>query len=177
MAPLNTFDHSVLLYTSEQELLNSLIKYFTVGWAAEERCIIIATPEHRHILEQQLSDAGFDLRLMETLGKYIALDAANTMSYFMENGMPNAESFNRVIGSMIPYIPKRPIRAFGEMVALLWEQGNEDGAIALEELWNGLGQIRNFSLLCAYPASVLEAHPKAAEVEQVHLEVHTEVMA
>src|SRR6185312_10486958 len=43
------------------------------------------------------------------------------------------------------------IHAFGEMVALLWADGNRDGAIRLEELWNELGERRRFALFCAYP--------------------------
>ncbi len=37
------------------------------------------------------------------------------------------------------------------MVALLWEEGNQAGAIHLEELWNDLARTHSFSLFCAYP--------------------------
>ena len=47
----------------------------------------------------------------------------------------------------------RRVRAFGEMVSLLWERGNRDGAIALEQLWNELGKRHQFALFCAYPLS------------------------
>ena len=49
------------------------------------------------------------------------------------------------------------VRAFGEMVALLWHQGNVAGAIALESLWNDLAEQQRFSLLCAYPTTGLTA--------------------
>ena len=42
------------------------------------------------------------------------------------------------------------VRAYGEMVDLLWKDGNIEGAIALEELWNGLAVKYSFNLLCAY---------------------------
>ena len=41
--------------------------------------------------------------------------------------------------------------AFGEMVALLWEDGKYDAAIRLEQLWNELGKEHSFFLHCAYP--------------------------
>ncbi len=44
----------------------------------------------------------------------------------------------------------RRVRAFGEMVALLWTEGNQAAAIRLEELWNELAQTRTFCLYCAY---------------------------
>ena len=43
------------------------------------------------------------------------------------------------------------IHAFGEMVALLWAEGNRDAAIRLEELWSELGKVHRFALFCAYP--------------------------
>lgn len=178
MTTPKAFEHSVQIYETEQELTTTLVKYFNAGFSAEESCIIIATPEHRFLLEKELTDAGVDLNLMETLGKYIALDAANTLSHFMENGMPNVRKFNQVVGSMIPYLPKRAIRAYGEMVALLWEQGNRVGAIALEELWNDLGKVRNFSLHCAYPSKILKDDKSSDWVETVKIQdTHSHVLA
>ena len=44
----------------------------------------------------------------------------------------------------------RRVRAFGEMVALLWSEGNQAAAIRLEELWNELALSQTFCLFCAY---------------------------
>ena len=43
------------------------------------------------------------------------------------------------------------IAVFGEMVALLWADGNKEGAIRLERLWNDLAHTNSFALHCAYP--------------------------
>jgi hypothetical protein len=45
------------------------------------------------------------------------------------------------------------VLAFGEMTDLLARQGNLDGALRLEELWNELAETYTFSLLCAYSLS------------------------
>jgi PAS domain S-box-containing protein len=42
------------------------------------------------------------------------------------------------------------VRAYGEMVDVLWKEDNTDGALRLEELWNELASTHAFSLLCAY---------------------------
>jgi hypothetical protein len=39
------------------------------------------------------------------------------------------------------------------MVAVLWEEGNKPGAIALENLWNAALEKNAFHLHCAYPKS------------------------
>jgi PAS domain S-box-containing protein len=71
----------------------------------------------------------------------------------MVDGLPDPQRFLEIIGSIIRQAGERRlrVRAFGEMVALLWEEGNQAGAIHLEELWNDLARIHSFSLFCAYP--------------------------
>jgi len=43
-----------------------------------------------------------------------------------------------------------PTRVSGEMVDILWQDGNPDGAIRLEILWNQLASAYDFELLCGY---------------------------
>jgi len=43
------------------------------------------------------------------------------------------------------------VRAFGEMVAILWAQGNSGATVRLEHLWQDLCQEQNLALFCAYP--------------------------
>jgi hypothetical protein len=42
------------------------------------------------------------------------------------------------------------IRAYGEMVDLLWKDGRSAASIKLEMLWNRLAGTHDFSLLCGY---------------------------
>ena len=68
----------------------------------------------------------------------------------------------------------RRVRAFGEMVALLWAQGNQAGAIRLEELWNDLARTHLFSLLCGYPMNAFSRQndvPPFSEVCTCHSRV------
>jgi hypothetical protein len=44
-----------------------------------------------------------------------------------------------------------PVRVYGEMVALLWADGQVAAALELEDLWNELGRRLPFSLFCGYP--------------------------
>ena len=43
------------------------------------------------------------------------------------------------------------MRAFGEMVALLWAQGRNGATLRLEHLWNELIEEQALALFCAYP--------------------------
>jgi hypothetical protein len=94
-------------------------------------------------------------------GLYVPLDAAETSSKFMVDGWPSEPRFNTVIGDLIERVAARGqrclVRVFGEMVALLWNEGNARGAVRLEDLWNDLAKKIPFTLLCAYP---LKTFPK-----------------
>jgi hypothetical protein len=73
---------------------------------------------------------------------------------------PRRRRFESVVGELVDEMsarfPDRTIRAFGEMVDLLWSEGRERAAIALEELWNDLAETRSFALLCGYHLDIFE---------------------
>src|SRR5687767_2201564 len=69
----------------------------------------------------------------------------------MVDGLPDRDRFFQVVGALVHREAGEPaVRAYGEMVDLLWRDGLMDAAIRLEELWNELGRGQAFSLLCAY---------------------------
>jgi signal transduction histidine kinase/ActR/RegA family two-component response regulator len=148
-------DHFVQFYESDAFLLNSLSGYVGKGLEAGDACIVVATIAHREALEQQLKAQGLDVAAASLAGQYFSLDASETLSMFMVDGQPELGRFNQIIGDLVARAATggRRVRAFGEMVALLWAEGNQSGAIHLEELWNELQKAHNFSLFCAYEMS------------------------
>lgn len=146
-------DHFVQFYEADTSLLNSLSGFIGKGLGAGGGAVIVATKAHRDGLESRLKGAGVDITTASASGKYVSLDAAETLSQFMVNGLPEAGRFSDLMSSVIAGVSdgRNSVRAFGEMVALLWEQGNYDGAMRLEELWNDLQKTHAFSLFCAYP--------------------------
>jgi len=158
--------HEIFFYDQDSELIAVVAEYVGAGMAAGEPIIVIATAAHRAAIEMAISHAGVDVSLARATGGYVALDAAETLDSFMVHGLPDADRFARVAGTMFDAAPG--VRAFGEMVALLWHQGNVSGAMALETLWNDLAEDRQFSLLCAYPTTALHS----AELRDVNRVSH-----
>ncbi|MFP5353114.1 MAG: ATP-binding protein [Actinomycetota bacterium] len=150
---LNERSHVVQFYESEPFLVESVRDFIAPGLAREEAAILICTPEHLDAFEDAFERAGIDLDAARTSGRYVGLDARTTLDSFMVNGAPDPERFFEVVGAALDGLSAsdRPVHAFGEMVALLWDEGAVAAAIRLEELWNELAQIRSFRLMCAYP--------------------------
>ena len=168
--------HEVLFYDVDHELVAAVARYGSAALAAGEAVVVVATATHVAAIDAALYGRGTDPSLARAAGTYRTLDAAETLDSFMVDGTPGHEPFMRVIGGVLDEARRAgsEVRAFGEMVALLWHQGNVAGAIALESLWNDLAQQQRFSLLCAYPASGLTAAElgDVNEVCRLHSVVH-----
>jgi signal transduction histidine kinase len=152
--------HTVRFYEKDSFLLDSLTKLIGTTLMAGDVAFVIATPAHREGLAERLKALGLDLEVSARLGRYCAFDAAETLSGFMVNGVLNSNLFHSffkyIFLSVRPAADGRRPRVvfFGEMVALLWADGNIDGALKLERLWNELTQSHSFQLHCAYPMKV-----------------------
>lgn len=146
-------EHFVQFYEGDNFLLTSLGGFIGVGLAAGDSCIVVATKAHRDGLEKQLQADGFNMVVARASGQYVSLDAAETLSKFVVDGSPEPGLFVAVVEEIIARAAqgKRRVRIFGEMVALLWADGNQQAAIRLEEFWNKLHETHPFLLFCAYP--------------------------
>jgi signal transduction histidine kinase len=146
-------DHFVQFYDTDPFLLDSLSSFIGMGLSAGDACIVVATKPHRDGLAKRLQDYGLNIAEATACGQYISLDAAETLAKLMVNGLPDPWCFAQVVGGIIARAARgqRRVRIFGEMVALLWADGNQDGAISLEGLWNQLSETNPFLLFCAYP--------------------------
>jgi len=144
--------HLVQFYEDDSFLIDSLARWFADGLNAGDSCLYIGTHDHRTSLEQQLTNRGVDLVRMRAERRYICLDAAAMLSDFMVDEWPNEVLFVRTLEDLLATVSKSgSVRAFGEMVALLWKLGNRQAAIRLEEIWNAFMKTHALSLCCAYP--------------------------
>ena len=150
-------EHLVQFYEADAVLVETVVEYVEAGLRSGEVVIAIITEAHRAEVEEGLRSDGLDLDTACAGGQYLALDAAETLALIMADGRPSPARFEEVIGTIVARAAEgsRPIRAFGEMVALLAAEGNHAAAVQLESQWNALRRVHPFSLLCAYPVNVL----------------------
>ncbi|MCA1829104.1 MAG: ATP-binding protein [Myxococcales bacterium] len=147
-------DHRVQFYDDDRYLRGVVASFLGSSLSAGQPAVVIATKPHREGFFGNLEAAGFDVSRMQAAGMVTFLDASSTLDTFMVDGMPDWARFRASVGGLLERVgaarPGSRICAYGEMVDLLWRDGNPQAAIRLEEFWNDLAHTLSFSLLCAY---------------------------
>jgi hypothetical protein len=160
-------DHIAHFYEDDESFLLTLGGFIAEGLAKGESAIVIATPQHLAGLEQRLGKCGVDLASALLEDRYIALDAKSALAKFMRKDWPDDRLFAEMVGNLINRASKkgRGVRAFGEMVALLWAEGQQEATIRLEYLWNMFCRDYGFCLLCSYPKAGFTKDPQQSIAE------------
>lgn len=169
--------HFVGFYETETFLVDSVCDFLASGLATGGPAIVVATDAHRDSFNHALMEAGIELHEAHRCGRYIALDASEALATFMVDGMPDAARFRAAIGRLVSRAGEnaRDLRVYGEMVAVLWSEGNVAAAIALEDLWNDLATRYPFSLFCAYPMRAFDSDASNEEFRKI-CERHSKVL-
>lgn len=164
--------HGVHFYNDPAALCRIVGDFLGEGFAHGDLALIIATPRNAAEIESCLRARGIDVDNLIREGRLVTLDAQETMRLFMTNQTPNPGMFRRVITSALTELRRGRkhdgIRAYGEMVDLLWKDGLEAAAIRLETLWNQLGMSLDFKLLCGYSMGNFYKGPAIEEIHDRH---------
>jgi hypothetical protein len=159
------FDHRVQFYEQDGFLYDAIAEFFSSGVQDGEALVVIATESHRVGLRQRLEEKGVDVDGLAGAGTLAFLDAHDTLAKVMVNGSPNRDLFRAYVGGLIEtlvrYSRNGRIRAYGEMVDLLWRDGNPAATLELEELWAELSRDLPLSLLCGYSIGTSTKRPTA----------------
>jgi hypothetical protein len=169
--------HAVQFYGNDDELFNTVGTFLSEGLVSRHPAVVIATPPHRLAIEKALEHRMIDVERARHLGDLVLLDAEDTLATFMVDGVPSAAVFKKAMGDVIEQTlrgrERTPVRAYGEMVDVLWKQGKTAAAVRLEVLWNDLASTHVFSLLCGYAiGNFYKQTQQYEDVCNLHTHVH-----
>lgn len=157
-------DHLVHVYRESEELFDSAAEFIGTGLARGEAGIVIARPAHAAAIV-----AGVYAKGLSPGGALRVLDAEQTLVSLMSNGVPQWPAFAAACGRPIAELRLQypGVRAYGEMVDILWQHGRHAAALTLEEFWNELARARPFALLCGYHIDPLHGASYGAGFERL----------
>ena len=169
--------HFVHFYDADEHLLAAASEFIREGIEAGSTCVALATAAHREGIDARLATCGLNPAALESCYQYIPLDAHAMLANFMGDHGLDRPRFHQTIGLLMRQAAARgqPVRIFGEMVAVLCEQGSLDVAIELEELWNELSRQQTFLLLCGYRSALFRSEAQRSALKYI-CAVHSQVI-
>ena len=148
-------EHLVQLYENDDIFLDTLESYVYDGLNVGDAVVVICTTRHAKKLNARLKSRGIDIGEERRTRRFILMNAESTLhSFVSDDGWPNDDKFYEVIGKILKRArgkENRRVRAFGEMVVILWDRGQNAATVRLEHLWHKLCKKEEFRLFCAYP--------------------------
>jgi hypothetical protein len=147
-------DHIVQLY-QDQKFLNRAVCRFAAGAIANgEGVILVPTAAHWEAFRPRLEAEGVDVKAAQDNGQLTVVDADELLPRFMKDSMPDAPVFLGLAADVIAKardenrFPK--VRWWGEMVNLLWEQGNVAASMNLEDQFDRLAKHHEIAIFCSF---------------------------
>src|SRR5258708_16643185 len=144
--------HILQVYRSEIIFLDALEGFVGSALRGDEGALVIASAPHLHELEKRLRQRWIDVDRARWQQRYIPILANETLQKLLVDGMPDEAQFFEVARKLIARARGngRQVRAFVEMVPLLWAQGQTEASAQLETFWARLAKAEEFPLFCAY---------------------------
>jgi hypothetical protein len=170
-------DHVAQVYQDAGFLMEAVCHYVGSGLQQGEGVLLIMREANRNELERRLQAAGADPTEAIARGQLHFYEASEMLGRLMKGGMPDGELFRHLIGGALTQVRwKYPdVRAFGELVDILWQRGHRLAAQHLEELWNDFIRDRGFSMFCAYSMDPLSDFSYGGPLENV-CKAHTHLI-
>ncbi|MDP9169422.1 MAG: MEDS domain-containing protein [Acidobacteriota bacterium] len=173
-------DHLVQFYGADDRVLTrNVSQYLAEGLRRNDRVLVVASAERAQGFIRQLDALQASPHKAIEEGRLAVHDALTLLNTFMVGDRPDWNRFDLTIGATVRDLGSRAgaggLRAYGEMVDILWKQDMCDAAIELEDFWNRLLKSHNFSLYCAYSLDVFADNFNMACVSRI-LGTHTHLL-
>jgi CheY-like chemotaxis protein len=159
LAALSSVDaggHVMQLYDGVESFVDGLAILFDLALRRGDATCVIANRPVREGLSDRLRARGWAAGGSSGHKRYLAIDAADALSRFMRNGLPDPDRLADLARELDAYRRAESegagaqLTVCGNMVVSLSEDGNAPAVIALERLWNELTRHLPFLTLCGY---------------------------
>jgi hypothetical protein len=161
--------HIVQTYQDENFLVEAVSVFVAAGLRRKEGIILVLTKNHWDSITHRLTQEARSPEKAVERKQLVVLDAESLLSKFMQEGLPDEKKFKQILGDVLDRMQQQfpVVRVYGEMVDILWRQGNRRAGIKLEALWNDLGDHYPFSLFCAYAMNPLDKQVYDGSLQEV----------
>lgn len=144
------------MFDTADSVAGTVATFLCDGWDAGDWMLVVIKLRNWSAVERRLRRRGFPVRSAIEDGRLIVLDAATTRPAIMNGEVPDKEWFFSTLGRLVARLwttSAGRLRIYGEHAELLAEEGNFEGALRLEQLWEEVRQRFACTMLCGYSAA------------------------
>jgi hypothetical protein len=146
--------HIVQLYQDDVFYGEAISHFAAEGLVRGESIILVATKPHWKTISGRLHGKGFDTDRLFRDGQLTLLDADATLPKFMAGGLPDGKIFKPLAKRTIEKARaggKFPrVRWWGEMVNVLYVEGNPRASNRLEEFFDEVAHEESIAIFCSF---------------------------
>jgi len=152
--------HLVQIYDQRREdsLIRNATRYFAEGLRKGEGLLVIARARQHEAFRKQTE--GCEQAIRE--GRAAFFDSREMLGRLITGGRLEWSRFESVVGTALETVRPRGddppgVRAYGDIVDILWNARQYSVAIRLEQFWNKLRTRSRLSLFCGYSMDIFAA--------------------
>ena len=156
--------HTVHFRASDSSYHDDVVEMLLATIVRDEMAVVLGSAELRTSMASGLNAAGCDVSGLRAKGSYVEFDAADAISQIMHNGRPEEGNVAKMVDDLERHRLARELShatIFGEMAGVLLQDGQYEGAVALEQTWSKVTRTLPYLTICSYPARVLSADEHA----------------
>ena len=148
-------DHIVQLYQDQNFLGRAVCRFVGAAFANGDGIILCPTLTHWKAFLPRLEAEGVDVEAARDRGQLTVVYADELLPQFMRDGMPDPDIFRPmavdVVGRARAAGRYPRVRWWGEMVNVLWEQGDVAASMRLEDLFDQyVAKKDNVAIACSF---------------------------
>jgi len=150
-------------------LTESALEFVEAGLRRGDSVVVIAEPDQRDRLFERLAAGKFRPQTLRDPGQLSVLDAEHITGQCVVSGVPEWAPFRTALAPVLSRLQPsgRGTRVYSELANALWQAGNTDAAIRIEDFWNALAGTYPISLYCGYTMDTQSENSYAAPLEEL----------
>lgn len=170
--------HSAQFHRDADALTESAFVFLEAGLRRSTNLLVIAGAQQVDRLFERLAASRFDPGALCDSGQLAVFDAASIIEQFVHEGVAEWAGFRGTLGPILTRLhpQDRRTRVYTEMANVLWEQGNTEAAIRLEDFWNAVAGAYQFSLYCGFRMDTQSVSSYAGPLEELG-RTHAEILS
>jgi len=169
--------HFAQFHRERDALVESVFTFLEAGLRRGNSVLVIAAPDQVGTLFDRLSASKLHPKSLGNSGQLAVLHSDRILEQLVADGLPEWADFRSVLGPVISRLQPfgRGIRIYSELANTLWNAGNTEAGVRLEDFWNALGGAYPFALYCGYMMDTHSEHAYAAPLEELG-RTHSEIL-